>query len=62
MKLQKGWLPNISKTIWMVLDDDFLPVKPIEEYLHYLDNLERSPNTIVSYARFLDHSVHNNCK
>ncbi|MGB6296190.1 MAG: tyrosine-type recombinase/integrase [Rivularia sp. (in: cyanobacteria)] len=53
MKLQKGWLPNISKTIWMVLDDDFLPVEAIGEYLHYLDNLERSPNTIVSYARNL---------
>lgn len=53
MKLQKGWLPNISKTIWMVLDDDFLPIEPIGEYLHYLDNLERSPNTIVSYARNL---------
>ncbi len=66
MKLQKGRLPNTSKIIWMVLDDDFLPVEPIQEYLHYLDNLERSPNTIVSYARnlkmyweFLRDSHHN---
>nr|WP_199298357.1 tyrosine-type recombinase/integrase [Leptolyngbya sp. FACHB-17] len=34
----------------MVLGDDFLPVEPIEEYLNYLRNVERSPHTIKAYA------------
>jgi site-specific recombinase XerD len=37
----------------MVLDDDYLPIEPIQKYLRYLENLERSPNTIESYARNL---------
>ena len=34
----------------MVLDDEYIPVEPIQKYLHYLDSLERSPNTIQTYA------------
>ena len=34
----------------MVLDDDYLPITPIQKYLRYLDSLERSPNTIKTYA------------
>ena len=34
----------------MVLDDDYIPVEPIQKYLHYLDSCERSPNTIQTYA------------
>ena len=34
----------------MVLDDEYIPVEPIQKYLHYLDTLERSPNTIQTYA------------
>ena len=52
MKVQKGQLDN-GKTIWLVLDDDYLPVAPISKYLRYLDSIERSPNTIVGYARNL---------
>jgi site-specific recombinase XerD len=37
----------------MVLDNDYLPVEPIQKYLHYLDSLERSPNTIATYAHNL---------
>jgi integrase len=33
-----------------VLGDDFLPVEPVEEYLTYLRNIERSPNTVKAYA------------
>lgn len=60
MKTQKGQLDN-GKTIWLVLDENYLPVEPISKYLRYLDSLERSLNTISGYAFFLAHSVHNSC-
>ncbi len=53
MKVQKGTLPDSSHPIWMVLDDDYLPVEPIQKYLHYLDSVGRSPNTIQTYAHNL---------
>lgn len=37
----------------MVLDDEYLPIEPIQKYLHYLDSVGRSPNTIQSYAHNL---------
>lgn len=52
MKVQKGQLDK-GKTIWLVLDDDYLPVEAISKYLRYLDSIERSPNTIEGYARNL---------
>ena len=51
--MQKGLLEDSQQQIWMVLGDDYLPVEPIGKYLHYLDNLERSPNTISTYAHNL---------
>lgn len=53
MKVQKGILPDTNQPIWIVLDDDYLPIEPIQKYLHYLDSLERSPNTISAYAHNL---------
>lgn len=50
MKVQKGTLPDSPRPVWMVLDDDYVPVEPIQKYLHYLDSLERSPYTIQTYA------------
>ncbi|MBD2771975.1 tyrosine-type recombinase/integrase [Iningainema sp. BLCCT55] len=50
MKVQKGILPNSDKTVWIVLDDNYLPIEPIQKYLHYLDSVGRSPNTIQVYA------------
>ncbi len=52
MKVQKGQLDN-GKNIWLVLDDNYLPVEPISKYLRYLDSLERSPHTITGSARNL---------
>ena len=49
MKVQKGKLPE-GETVWMVLDDGYLPIAPIQKYLRYLNSLERSPNTIKTYA------------
>ena len=50
MKVQKGILPDSNHPIWMVLDENYLPIEPIQKYLHYLDSIGRSPNTIQTYA------------
>lgn len=49
MKVQRVRLEPYQAT-WTVLGNDFLPVEPIEDYLAYLRNLERSPNTVKAYA------------
>lgn len=49
MKVQKIQLSS-DRVTWTVLESDFLPVEPIEEYLSYLRNVERSPNTVKAYA------------
>ena len=33
-----------------MLGDDYLPVKPIQQFINYLESIERSSNTIRSYA------------
>ena len=38
---------------WTVLGDDDVPVGPIERYLSYLSDIERSPNTVKAYAHDL---------
>ena len=53
MKVQKGIVPESNRQCWIVLDENYLPVEPIQKYLFYLDNLERSPNTISAYAHNL---------
>lgn len=53
MKVQKAVIPDSEKVIWLVIDDNFLPIQPIQSFLTYLDNIERSPNTIRAYAYHL---------
>ncbi len=53
MKVQRVRLPDCAKVTWMVLHDDHLPIEPIEDFLSYLRNIERSPNTIRAYAYHL---------
>jgi integrase/recombinase XerD len=38
---------------WLVLDDEYQPVQPILAYLKFLDNLDRSPNTVRAVAQHL---------
>ena len=38
---------------WTVLGDDDVPVGPVERYLAYLTDIERSPNTVKAYAHDL---------
>ncbi|MEP0754078.1 site-specific integrase [Trichocoleus sp. Lan] len=53
MKVQKVRIPETDKFTWTVLGNDFLPVEPIEQFLSYLRSVERSPNTVRSYASHL---------
>lgn len=52
MKVQRVRLAD-DHIAWMVLDDDHTPVQPILDYLKYLHNLDRSPNTIRATAHRL---------
>ncbi|MGB6165386.1 MAG: site-specific integrase [Pseudonocardiaceae bacterium] len=46
-------MPTSRLESWTVLGDDAVPVAPIERYLVYLTDIERSPNTIKAYAHDL---------
>lgn len=46
-----------SRESWTVLGGDDAPVEPIERYLAYLTDIERSPNTVKAYAHDLKSTV-----
>ncbi|BAY29191.1 integrase family protein [Nostoc carneum NIES-2107] len=50
MKVQRVRIPGSEKITWVVVGSDYLPVEPIRQFLAYLESIERSPNTIRSYA------------
>lgn len=52
MRVQRIRLGTHQYT-WLVLGDDYLPVKPIETFLRYLQHTEKSPNTVRAYANHL---------
>jgi site-specific recombinase XerD len=52
MLVQRVLMPVSSLESWTVLGDGG-PVEPIERYLAYLTDVERSPNTIKAYAHDL---------
>ncbi|AOS91627.1 integrase (plasmid) [Mycobacterium intracellulare subsp. chimaera] len=53
MLVQRVISPVSSRESWTVLGDDDAPVDPIERYLAYLTDIERSPNTVKAYAHDL---------
>lgn len=53
MKVQRIKRSDNGKLTWLVLDDDYRPIESIKTYLRYLESLERSPNTIHTYANHL---------
>jgi integrase len=46
-------LPAAGRESWTVLGDDDAPLEPIERFLAYLSDIERSPNTVKAYAHDL---------
>ena len=53
MKVQKAVDEQTQKASWLVIGDDFMPIAPIQDYLAYLGNVGRSPNTVRTYAYHL---------
>ena len=50
MQVQRVVMPVSGAESWTVLGDDDVPVGPVERYLAYLTDVERSPNTVRAYA------------
>jgi integrase/recombinase XerD len=46
MLVQRVVMPASAVESWTVLGDDDVPVEPVERYLAYLSDIERSPNTV----------------
>jgi integrase/recombinase XerD len=53
MQVQRVAMPASRVGSWTVLGNDGVPVEPVERYLAYLTDIERSPNTIKGYAHGL---------
>ncbi|MBW4460124.1 MAG: site-specific integrase [Nodosilinea sp. WJT8-NPBG4] len=53
MKVQKVVFPDSTVPNWVLIGDDFLPIEPVQEFLDYLRNIDRSPNTVRAYAYHL---------
>jgi site-specific recombinase XerD len=53
MHVQRVAMPASGLESWTVLGEDGVPVEPVERYLSYLTDIERSPNTIKAYAHDL---------
>jgi integrase/recombinase XerD len=53
VKVQRVWFPDTNHLSWIVLGDDFLPVKPILVFLKFMEDLGRSPNTVRATAHHL---------
>jgi site-specific recombinase XerD len=53
MLVQRVLMPVSSLESWTVLGDGGGPVEPVERYLAYLTDIERSPNTVKAYAHDL---------
>lgn len=52
MKLQRMMLSD-NQPAWLIINSEFKPVLPVTEFIRYLVNTEKSPNTIYSYANHL---------
>ena len=46
-------VPGSGTRSWTVLEDDDVPVVPVERFLAYLSGIGRSPNTVKAYAHDL---------
>lgn len=53
MRVQRVLMPGSGVESWTVLDDDLVPLDPVEQFLAYLASIERSPNTVRAYAHDL---------
>ena len=52
MKVQKIRFTS-GRYTWIVIGENYLPIKPITGFIRYLNNIGKSPNTIRAYANHL---------
>gem|GEM_PF-4716647 len=38
--MQRAQIPDTNRFTWLVLDDNYLPIKPIDDSLVYCQNIE----------------------
>lgn len=50
VSVQRVVMPGSGAVSWTVLGDDGAVLEPVERYLAYLAAIERSPNTVRTYA------------
>ncbi len=53
MFVQRVVVAEPRRESWTVLDEDGVPVEPVERYLAFLTDVDRSPNTVKAYAHDL---------
>lgn len=53
MFVQQVVMPSSRRKSWTVLGGDGVPVEPVERFLAFLTDVERSPNTVKAYAHDL---------
>lgn len=58
MRVQLVRMQGSGAESWTLLDDDHIPVEPVERFLACLCSIERSLNTVKAYAHDLKSLVH----
>lgn len=53
MKVQRVRVPDCQRESWLLLDDDYRPVGSVQAFLTFLEDIDRSPNTIHMYCTHL---------
>lgn len=53
MRVQKAISEGSNQIKWLVIGNDYLPVKPIQQYFHFLESCDKSPCTLRTYAHHL---------
>lgn len=53
MFVQRVVVSSSRRESWTVIGDDGVPIGPVERYLAFLTDIERSPNTVKAYAHDL---------
>ena len=51
--VRRVWLPTLARESFTVIGPDRRPVQVVDDYLAWLTDCERSPNTVEAYARDL---------
>jgi integrase/recombinase XerD len=53
-EVRRLWMPSSGVESWTVIGRDLAPVVVVDEFLAWLTQIERSPNTVEAYARDLN--------